>query len=77
MISCPRCQAAQDKIRNEHQGHDAQGDLVWTIYHCNACEFTWRDSEPATSIDYDTREAFFRVDPEKPYPVIMPPAQYK
>ncbi len=77
MSLCPRCQSANDQIRTEHKGLNAQGELVWTIFHCNACEFSWRDSEPAISIDYDTREAFFRIDPKKDYPVIMPPAQYK
>ena len=77
MSLCPRCQAAEDNIRVEHKGLNAQGELVWTIFHCSTCEFTWRDSEPAISIDYHSREEFFRVDPEKAYPVIMPPAQYK
>ena len=77
MNSCPRCQAIPDEVRTEHRGLNADGELVWTIFHCTSCAFSWRDSEPATSIDFKKREAFFRVDPQKPYPVIMPPAQYK
>jgi hypothetical protein len=77
MNTCPRCQAEENKIRTEHKGLNAKGELVWTIFNCESCAFTWRDSEPASTIDYNLREEFFRVDPEKPYPVIMPPAQYK
>jgi C4-type Zn-finger protein len=77
MSTCPRCQAEENKIRTEHKGLNTKGELVWTIFNCESCAFTWRDSEPARTIDYNLREEFFRVDPEKPYPVIMPPAQYK
>ena len=75
MSLCPRCQAAEENISNVHTGLNAKGELVWNIFHCSACSFSWRDSELPTSIDYDKREAFFRVDTNKPYPIIMPVEQ--
>jgi C4-type Zn-finger protein len=75
-VNCPRCQSKKDTHRVEHQGRD--GDrIVWTVRYCTACAFTWRDSEPAESIDYETRDAWFRVDASRPdsYPYNIPPAK--
>ena len=63
MISCPRCCADHSQCRKEHQGTES-GKLVWTIWHCLRCSFTWRDTEPAQSIDYSVREPFSRLDPD-------------
>ena len=50
-MNCPRCRSAKQHLRTEYQGRE--GDVVlWTVRHCNRCSFTWRDSEPAESIDY-------------------------
>jgi hypothetical protein len=41
------------------------------------CSFTWRDTEPARSIDYSVREAFSRIDPDRSedYDQNIPPAR--
>jgi hypothetical protein len=76
MNRCPRCRADKSHCRREWQGLES-GELVWTVWHCTRCSFTWRDTEPARSIDYDVREAFSRVDPDRPenYDQIIPPAR--
>jgi hypothetical protein len=75
-MSCPRCRAADEQLRVEHRGVE-DGALVWTVRYCTRCAFTWRDTEPARSIDYEAREAFFRVDPDQPekYRYNIPPAE--
>ena len=75
-MSCPRCNTNQDRCRLEHEGRE-NGTLVWTVYYCEACSFTWRDSEPAESIDYKTRDPWFRVDANQAdsYPHNIPPAK--
>ena len=50
-MNCPRCQAAKEHLRTEYEGREG-GELVWTVFYCRRCSFTWRDSEPAESIDY-------------------------
>ena len=76
MTSCPRCRADRSHCRKEWEGAES-GKRVWTVWHCLRCSFTWRDSEPARSTDYAVREAFFRVDPDRPeaYGQNIPPAR--
>ena len=76
MSTCPRCNG--DRAIKAHEGYE-DDELLWTIYRCAACAFTWRDSEPPQSIDWNVREAWFRVDPENPerYPYNIPPAKPK
>lgn len=76
MTGCPRCRADQSHCREEWQGVES-GKLVWTVWHCTRCSFTWRDTEPACCIDYAVREAFSRVDPDRPekYGQNIPPAR--
>lgn len=76
MNSCPRCQAEHSHCRRELQGHES-GKRVWSIWHCTRCSFTWRDTEPARSIDYSVRDPFSRVDPDHPekYGHNIPPAR--
>lgn len=76
MSFCPRCQSDQQASRVEHEGRNSQGELVWTIFYCTACSFSWRDSEPEESIVYAKRDPFSRVDLEKQYPVVMPPPSF-
>jgi C4-type Zn-finger protein len=45
---CPRCE--ERRIVQVHEGHE-QGKRVWGVWHCDHCAFTWRDSEPASTID--------------------------
>jgi len=59
--ACPRCNRAE--LRREHEGHEA-GERVWTVWHCSTCSFTWRDTEPAETLDPDQRGRWFAVDPE-------------
>lgn len=75
MISCPRCRAEREDCRLEWEGRE-EGVVVWTVYHCNRCSFTWRDTEPDRSIKYEARKALFRVDPDRPeqYRYNIPPA---
>lgn len=77
-MSCPRCQAKQQDLRTEHHGKEA-GEIVWTVYYCQRCAFTWRDSEPSASIDYEARDAWFRADPDamEKYPHNIAPAKPK
>ena len=78
MNRCPRCRADNSHCRKEWQGFEF-GKLVWTVWHCMRCSFTWRDTEPARSIDYTIREAFSRVDPDRPekYDQNIPPARVR
>jgi vanillate/4-hydroxybenzoate decarboxylase subunit D len=77
-MTCPRCQAQEKDLRTECQGKE-DGKVIWTVYNCQRCAFTWRDSEPAESIDYEVREAWFRVNPDSPdlYHHNIPPAKSK
>ncbi len=71
---CPRCERPEP--RREQDGHE-QGRLLWTVWHCTACSFTWRDSEPAESIDPARRGRWFAVDPDDTdrYRHNIPPAR--
>ena len=64
-MTCPRCQAGEEHQRTEYQGKES-GEVIWTVFHCLRCAFTWRDTEPAESIEYDKRDPWFRVDPDQP-----------
>ncbi|BBD79553.1 non-oxidative hydroxyarylic acid decarboxylases subunit D [Aerosticca soli] len=72
--TCPRCRK-QDAAA-VHQGRE-DGVVVWTVYHCPRCAFTWRDSEPAETIDPALRDPDFAVDPDHPeqYRYNIPPAK--
>jgi C4-type Zn-finger protein len=78
MTGCPRCRSAHTHCRRQWQGFES-GNLVWTVWHCERCCFTWRDTEPARSIDNAVREAFSRVDPDRPeqYGQNIPPARVR
>ncbi|MCG2635026.1 MAG: hypothetical protein J4A00_08990 [Gammaproteobacteria bacterium] len=72
MIHCPRCQSAETRI--EQEGREGE-QIIWSIYHCAACSFSWRDSEPEESISYARRDPYFRVDTSAPdqYRIVLPP----
>lgn len=74
MNDCPRCGAPAAECREELQGHH-NGQVLWRIRHCTRCSFTWRDSEPARSIDAAQRDRFFQIDPANPdlFPYNIPP----
>lgn len=77
-MNCPRCQSDEKHLRSEYEGRE-NGELLWTVYHCERCAFSWRDSEPAESIDYARRESWFQVDADDldKYPQNIPPADLK
>lgn len=61
-VICPRC--AADTPHVEYEGKES-GRVVWTVYNCGTCRFTWRDTEPEAGIVYAKRDKFFRVDSNK------------
>ncbi len=75
-MNCPRCNADEASRRTEFQGREGE-EIVWTIYYCRRCCFTWRDTEPTESIDYAQRDVWFRADPDHPekYRHNIPPAK--
>ncbi|WP_353051673.1 non-oxidative hydroxyarylic acid decarboxylases subunit D [Fictibacillus enclensis] len=72
MNDCPRCQ--KSNIRIEHKGYHNKR-LIWTIFNCRSCSFSWRDSEPEATIIHEKRDPFFHVDTDRPqkYPIVLPP----
>jgi len=76
MSFCPRCESTRDDCRVEMEGKE-DGQLVWTIFHCGRCSFTWRDTELPESIDINQRDPWFKVDPDDPdrYVNILPPTR--
>lgn len=61
-MKCPRCLADDTYVCREGKEN---GQLVWTMYYCNACEFNWRDSEPEATLDPDLRPSAFQLDPTR------------
>ena len=45
--TCPRC--LTEETRLEYEGKE-QDRLVWRILHCVTCSYTWRDSEPPSTV---------------------------
>jgi len=64
-LSCPRCQNEEKFCVVQHHGKE-QGQVVWTVYNCSQCSFSWRDSEPSESIDHATREQWLNINPDNP-----------
>jgi hypothetical protein len=56
---CPRC-SSTDPIE-DYQGRE-NNTVNWKIFRCIACCFSWRDSEPASTIGAGVRSADFAVD---------------
>ncbi|PKP91937.1 MAG: hypothetical protein CVT75_08470 [Alphaproteobacteria bacterium HGW-Alphaproteobacteria-14] len=56
---CPRC-SSSDAV-SDCQGME-DGTVIWTIYRCVVCCFSWRDSEPPSAIGLGVRSAAFAVD---------------
>jgi len=56
---CGRCQSGGAIV--DYEGKE-DGAIVWTIYRCPTCNFSWRDSEPKSAIDPGTRSTDFAVD---------------
>lgn len=56
---CPRCSSTG--AIEDYQGRE-DNTVVWTIYRCVTCCFSWRDSEPVSTIGGGVRSADFAVD---------------
>ncbi|ATW03290.1 MAG: non-oxidative hydroxyarylic acid decarboxylases subunit D [Parasphingorhabdus sp.] len=56
---CPRCSSAG--AIEDYRGRE-EDSVVWTILRCKTCCFSWRDSEPASTIGAGVRSADFAVD---------------
>ena len=56
---CPRC--SSPGAIEDYQGRE-EDMVVWTIFRCKVCCFSWRDSEPASTIGVGVRSADFAVD---------------
>jgi C4-type Zn-finger protein len=71
---CPRC--GEKDIRTDFDAKE-DGRVLWSIRHCNACCFSWRDSEPATAIDPAVRDRDFHLEAAKlaTYPVVLAPTR--
>jgi hypothetical protein len=71
-MTCPRC--LSDDTYTCREGKE-NGQVVWTMYYCNACDFNWRDSEPETTINSERRPSVFRMDPTQieNFDVVIPP----
>lgn len=71
-MKCPRCLAGNTYSCKEGR---EEGRLIWTMYYCNACNFSWRDSEPEATINPDLRPSKFQVDPTRfeDFDVVLPP----
>ena len=72
MTACPRCNGQETRL--EQQGLEGD-ELIWQIFSCVTCSFSWRDSEPEESINYAVRDPYFRVDTDAPeqYRIVLPP----
>lgn len=70
---CPRCHAGVTVTDYEAR---VAGQIVWTIFRCGKCAFSWRSSEPETTIGLDRRDRRFGVDADRPesYAVVLPPS---
>jgi hypothetical protein len=73
---CPRC--GSDGSTADFRGVD-DGETVWTIWRCNDCCFSWRDSEPASAIDRKLRAGEFALDISDPgrFPVDLQPSNFQ
>lgn len=57
---CPRC--ADDTVHT--LAHSPVKD-VWTVYQCQRCLYTWRNTEPARRTQRDRYPEAFRITPKE------------
>lgn len=69
-MRCPRC--GKENLRLEYEGKE-DNKVIWRIYHCNLCSFTWRDTEPEHITNFEKRDSDFRVYPDdlERYPIVL------
>lgn len=72
MNSCPRCD--KSNLRLEHEGKE-NGQVVWSIYYCQECGYSFRDSESERVLVRENRPDEFNLKSTNPedYPFMMPP----
>jgi hypothetical protein len=56
--NCPRCETAG--AQQVYEGRE-NGQRIWAVFHCDHCAFSWRDSEPASTIDPRKRPAWAQL----------------
>lgn len=56
---CPRCESTDTCV--DHRGQE-DGKTLWSILRCVTCCFSWRDSEPDSTIVVGKRSKDFAVD---------------
>lgn len=71
MDSCPRCE--KTNLRQEHQGIE-NGEVMWTMYYCLDCAYSFRDSEPDNILVRQKRTPYFNLHTTNPedYAFMMP-----
>jgi Zn ribbon nucleic-acid-binding protein len=57
-VQCPRCDSSDTA---EVYAGKEDNVILWHVYHCNSCAFTWRDTEPAVTIDPKQRPSWARL----------------
>lgn len=55
---CPRC--LSDRAVQVASAPDGSG--AWEFFHCEACHFGWRSTEPPQVIDAQKRDPWFQLD---------------
>jgi transposase-like protein len=56
---CPRCRSNTTEVRGSSPVAD-----VWTVYGCDTCFYTWRNTEGEANTNPDKYPAVFRLAPE-------------
>jgi C4-type Zn-finger protein len=71
---CPRC--GESDIRKDYEAKE-DGRVLWSVWHCNSCCFSWRDSEPPTAIDPAVRDRDFHLEADRlpGYPEVLAPTR--
>ncbi|WP_375210833.1 non-oxidative hydroxyarylic acid decarboxylases subunit D [Hyphococcus sp.] len=71
-MTCPRCGTSSP--RTDHEGTE-NGSVVWRVLFCKTCHYTWRNNEPAQTIDAAARDHFFDIDTSAldGLPIVLPP----
>lgn len=59
-MMCPRC-CRNDNPRVELRGME-NGSVVWTLYYCERCNYSFRDTEEEAVLNPKKRKAIFQVD---------------
>jgi C4-type Zn-finger protein len=69
---CPRC-CKNEAPRVELRGME-NGTVVWTLYYCERCNYSFRDTEEEAVLNPKKRKAIFQVDPDhkERYAPMMP-----